>query len=57
MQVFNTVTQSFFDTQKTLFLEKINSKHLKTCFRDYGYKSLAVIKYQELQFDQTIVRS
>ena len=57
MQVFDTVTQSFFDTQKTLFLEKINSKHLKTCFRDYGYKYLAVIKYQELQFDQTIVRS
>ena len=48
----DTVTESFFDTRKTLSIEGSNTKPLKTCLKDDGNNYCVVIKYQEFQFAQ-----
>ena len=43
MQVFDTVTQSFFDTRKTLYLKKLPAELLKTYLKDNGNIFFVVI--------------
>ena len=43
MQVFDTVTQSFFDTRKTLYLKELPAELLKTYLKDNGNIFFVVI--------------
>ena len=43
MQVFDTVTQSFFDTRKTLYLKEPPAKLLKTYLKENGNVDFIVI--------------
>ena len=43
MQIFDTVTQSFFDTRKTLYLKELPAELLKTYLKDNGNIFFVVI--------------
>ena len=43
MQVFDTVTQSFFDTRKTLYLKELPAELLKTYLKENGNIFFVVI--------------
>ena len=43
MQIFDTVTQSFFDTRKTLYPKELPAELLKTYLKDNGNIFFVVI--------------